>query len=182
MVFKELSQKLTSSLDFFVSELTKIRTGRASTALVEDMEIDAYGSKMRMKELGSISTPEPQVILIAPWDRSLLKEIEKALRQSSLGVNPVVGGDSIKVPVPPLTEERRKEMVKGIGFKLEECKTSMRNVRQEAMKDIDRTFAEKQIGEDEKFSRRDEVEDTVKDFMQRAEDAGNNKIEEILKI
>jgi ribosome recycling factor len=182
MLFKELNQKLTLSLEFFVSELTKIRTGRASTSLVENIEVEAYGSRMKIKELGSISVPEPQTITIAPWDRSLLKEIEKALRESSLGVNPVVGGDSIKVPVPALTEERRKEMVKNIGAKLEDCKNSMRNLRQDAMKQVDRAFSDKQIGEDDKFNQKEEVEEIVKDYIKRAEEASESKKEEILKI
>lgn len=182
MLFKELNQKLTLSLEFFVAELTKIRTGHASSALVENIELTAYGSRMKIKEVGSISVPEPQVIMISPWDKSLLKEVEKALRESSLGVNPIVGGDSVKVPIPALTEERRKEMVKAVGAKLEECKSSMRNLRQDAMKRIDKAFADKEIGEDDKFNQRQEVEDIVKDYIERAEVACESKKEEILKV
>jgi len=182
MLFKELNQKLTLSLEFFVAELTKIRTGRASTALVENIELDAYGGRMKIKEVASISVPEPQVVLIAPWDKSLLREIEKSLRESSLGVNPVVGGDSVKVPFPALTEERRKEMVKAIGVKLEECKNSMRSIRQDAMKQVDKAFADKQIGEDDKFNQKEEVEEIVKDYTKRVEEASETKKEEILRI
>ena len=182
MLFKELNQKLTLSLEFFVAELTKIRTGRASTALVENIEIDAYGGRMKIKEVGSISVPEPQTILIAPWDKSLLKEIEKALRESSLGVNPIVGGDSVKMPIPALTEDRRKEMGKMVGVKLEDCKTSMRSLRQDAMKQVDKAFADKEIGEDDKFNQKEEVEEIVKDYVKRAEEASDKKKEEILKI
>jgi ribosome recycling factor len=182
MLFKELNQKLTLSLEFFVAELTKIRTGRASTALVENIELEAYGSRMKIKEVGSISVPEPQTIVIAPWDRSLLKDIDKALRESSLGVNPVVGGDSVKVPIPALTEERRKDMVKTVGVKLEECKNSMRNIRQDVMKQIDKSFTDKEIGEDDKFNQKEEVEEIVKDYVKRAEEASDSKKEEILKV
>lgn len=182
MLFKELNQKLTLSLEFFVVELTKIRTGRASTALVENIELAAYGSRMKIKEVGSISVPESQTIMIAPWDKSLLREVEKALRESSLGVNPVVGGDSVKVPIPAPTEERRKEMVKMVSVKLEDCKNSMRNLRQDAMKRVDKAFADKEIGEDDKFNQKEEVEEIVKDYVTRAEGASENKKEEILKI
>lgn len=182
MLFKELNQKLTLSLEFFVAELTKIRTGRASTALVENIELAAYGSRMKIKEVGSISVPESQTIMIAPWDKSLLREVEKALRESSLGVNPVVGGDSVKVPIPAPTEERRKEMVKMVSVKLEDCKNSMRNLRQDAMKQVDKAFADKEIGEDDKFNQKEEVEEIVKDYVTRAEGASENKKEEILKI
>lgn len=182
MLFKELNQKLILSLEFFVGELTKIRTGRASAALVENMEIDAYGSRMKIKEVGSISVPEPQTILIAPWDKSLLKEIEKALRESSLGVNPIVGGDNVKMPIPALTEDRRKDMVKVIGAKLEDCKNSMRNIRQDAMKQVDKAFGDKEIGEDDKFNQKEEVEEIVKDYVKRAEEVSDKKKEEILQI
>lgn len=182
MLFKELNQKLILSLEFFVGELTKIRTGRASAALVENMEIDAYGSRMKIKEVGSISVPEPQTILIAPWDKSLLKEIEKALRESSLGVNPIVGGDNVKMPIPALTEDRRKDMVKVIGAKLEDCKNSMRNIRQDAMKQVDKAFGDKEIGEDDKFNQKEEVEEIVKDYVKRAEVLSDKKKEEILQI
>ena len=182
MLFKELNQKLILSLEFFVGELTKIRTGRASAALVENIEIDAYGSRMKIKEVGSISVPEPQTILIAPWDKSLLKEIEKALRESSLGVNPIVGGDSVKMPIPALTEDRRKDMVKVIGAKLEDCKNSMRSIRQDAMKQVDKAFGDKEIGEDDKFNQKEEVEEIVKDYVKRAEVLSDKKKEEILQI
>ncbi len=166
MIFKELNQKLTLSLEYFAAELTKIRTGRASTALVENIELDAYGSRMKIKEVGSISLPEPQTIVISPWDRSLLKEVDKALRESSLGVNPVVGGDMVKV----------------VGVKLEECKNSMRNLRQDAMKQVDKAFADKEIGEDDKFNQREEVEAIVKDYVERAEKISDDKKEDILKV
>lgn len=182
MLFKELNQKLTLSLEFFVAELTKIRTGRASTALVENIELEAYGGRMRIKEVASISVPESQTIVVAPWDRSLLKEIEKALCESSLGVNPVVGGDSVKVPVPALTEDRRKEMVKMVGGKLEDCKNSMRSLRQDAMKQVDKSFVDKEIGEDDKFNQKEEVEEIVKEYVKRAEEASEGKKEEILKV
>ncbi|PIS22170.1 ribosome recycling factor [candidate division WWE3 bacterium CG08_land_8_20_14_0_20_41_10] len=182
MLFKELNQKLTLSLEFFVGELTKIHTGRASTALVENIELEAYGGRMKIKEVGSISVPEPQTILIAPWDRSLLKDIEKALRESSLGVNPIVGGDSVKMPIPALTEDRRKEMSKMAGVKLEDCKNSMRSIRQDAMKQVDKAFGDKEIGEDDKFNQKEEVEEIVKDYVRRAEVLSDKKKEEILQI
>lgn len=182
MLFKELNQKLTLSLEFFAGELTKIRTGRASITLVEDLELEAYGGKMKLKEVASLAVPEAQTIVISPWDKSLLKEVEKALRESSLGVNPIVGGDSIKVPIPALTEDRRKDLVKAVGVKLEDCKNSMRNLRQDAMKQVDKAFADKEIGEDDKYNQREEVEAIVKDYVERAEKIADAKKEEVLKV
>jgi ribosome recycling factor len=149
---------------------------------VENLEVEAYGGRMKIKEIGSIAVPEPQTIVISPWDKSLLKEVDKALRESSLGVNPVVGGDSVKVPIPALTEDRRKEMVKAIGVKLEDCKNSIRNLRQDAMKHVDKAFADKEIGEDDKFNQREEVEAIVKDYVERAEKIADDKKEDILKV
>lgn len=182
MIFKELNQKLTLSLEFFAAELTKIRTGRASGSLVENIEVEAYGGKMKIKEVGTISVPEAQTIVITPWDKSLLKDIDKALRESTLDLNPITSGDGVKVPVPALTEDRRKEMVKTIGAKLEECKTSMRNIRQDAMKTVEKSFVDKEIGEDDKFNQKEEVENIVKDYIGRAEVICDTKKEEILKI
>lgn len=182
MPFKELNQKLTLSLEFFAGELTKIRAGRASSALVEDLELEAYGAKMKIKEIASVSVPEPQTIVITPWDKTLIKEVDRALRESALGVNPIAGGDSVKVPIPPLTEDRRKELVRAIGAKLEECKNSMRNLRQDAMKQIDKAFADKEIGEDDKFNQREEVEEIVRDYVARAEKIAEAKKEEVSKI
>ena len=182
MQVNDLSQKLALSLEYFISELTKIRTGRASSILVENIEVAAYGSKMKIKELGSISVPEPQVILISPWDKSLLSEIDKALRESTLGVNPITGSDTVKVVILSLTEERRKEMVKVVSTKLEECRNSVRNIRQDAMKEIDKAFADKEIGEDEKFSSKDKVEEVVKDFSHRADETAEKKKDDILRV
>jgi ribosome recycling factor len=182
MLFKDLNHKLTQALEFFVAELAKIRTGRASTALVEDLELDAYGGRMKLKEVGSLATPEPQTIMITPWDKSLMHDVDKALRESSLGVTPVVSGDNIKVPFPALTEDRRKDLVKVVGTKLEDCKNVMRGHRQDAMKQVDKTFTDKAIGEDDKFNQKEEVEAIVKDYVGRAEAASEAKKVEILTI
>lgn len=182
MLFKELNNKLTLTLEFLAAELTKIRTGKAAGVLVEDIEVDVYGSKMKIKELASISTPDPQTIIVSPWDKSIIKDVAKALQESSLGLNPIVGADSIKLVVPPLTEERRKELIKVVNEKLEECKNSMRNIRQEAMKQIDKAFSQKEIGEDDKYNQRQEVEDIFKEFAERAEKVAEMKRQDILNL
>ena len=178
----ELKSKLEATLEYLKGELAKIRTGRASPVLVQDVKVLAYDTSMSIKELGAISVPEPQVILISPWDRSLLKSIEKALRESDLGINPVTDGEHVRINIPALTEERRKEFTKMVAAKTEECKTSMRNVRQEAMKDIERDFEAKNITEDDKFTLKEEVEDEMKDYVTKAEELGEGKKSTLLEI
>lgn len=182
MQTSELKNKLNNSLEHFKSELSTIRTGRATPALIENVLVNAYESKMTIKELGSITIPDSQMIVISAWDKSLLKEIAGAIRESDLKLNPVVEGDTVKVPLPPLTEERRKEFTKLVSTKTEECKSSIRNVRQDAMKDIDKEFASKEIGEDEKFSKRKNVEEIVKEFVDRVDELAEYKKKSILEI
>jgi len=178
----ELKTKLNKTLEFLKSELSQIRTGRASPAFVETLTVDAYGSKMSIKELGSITALDSQTLLISPWDKNLVKEISKSITESDLKINAVVDGNSVRVPFPALTEERRKEFTKLASSKVEDCKTSIRSVRQDAMKDIDKAFSEKLIGEDEKFTQRDEVDKIVKEYSEKADELGEAKKQDLLKI
>jgi ribosome recycling factor len=182
MNITELKAKLQRSLDHLESELAQVRTGRATPALLENITVDAYGTKMTIKELGSISLLDPQNLLVQVWDRGLQPAVVSAIRESDLKVNPVIDGQNIRVPIPSLTEERRKEFVKVVSVKLEEAKNSMRNIRQEAMKVVDKDFSDKLIGEDEKFTRREEVEKAVKDFVSLADDIGEEKKSDLMKI
>ena len=116
---------------------------------------------MTLKELGSITLSDSQTIVVSPWDKSLLPQIRTAITESDLHLNPVDTGGTLKVPVPPLTEERRKELTKLVSQKVEATKQAIRNIRQDAMKDIDALFSEKKIGEDEKFTQKEDVEDVV---------------------
>ena len=182
MQIAELKTKLNASLEHLRVELSKIRTGRASPSLIEDILVDSYGSKMRIKELGSIIVSDAQTIVISPWDKGLLKSIEKAIRESGQSLNPATDGDVVRLPIPALTEDRRKEFVKTASSKVEEGKNSIRNARQDTMKDIDKSFSDKTISEDEKFTQKAEVEDVVKEFIKKAEELGENKKNEIMKI
>ena len=182
MTNSELKVKLDKSLEFLKSEMAQIRTGRANPGLLEDIVVEAYGAKMTVKELGSIMNLDPQTLVISPWDRGLLSSISKAIRDSEVKLNPVEESDRLRVPVPSLTEERRKEFSKLLSVKIEETKNTMRNVRQEAMKEIDRDFSDKLIGEDEKFRLKEEVEKIVKEFVEKAEELGEHKRQEIMTI
>jgi ribosome recycling factor len=178
----ELKLKLLKSIDFLKSELSQIRTGRASPSLIESILVDAYDSKMSVRELGTITVTDSQSLVVSPWDKSVLKPIAKAIRESGLGLNPIDEPDKVRVPVPALNEERRSELAKVVSGKVEECKNSLRNVRQDTMKSIDKEFTDKDISEDEKFSQKEEVEKTVKTFIEQAEELGEAKKRELLAI
>lgn len=182
MTNSELKSRLNKSLDFFKSELVKIRTGRATPSLIEDVTVEAYGAKMTLKELGSTTLLDTQNLTFSPWDKTLLKEIAKAILESGLGLNPVTDGETIRVPVPALTSDRRAELVKMVSAKAEAAKNTVRDIRQDAMKEIDRDFADKKIGEDPKFTLRDEVEKTIKDFISQIDALLDTKKEELLKV
>jgi ribosome recycling factor len=133
MTNSELKAKLSKPTEFFKQELSQIRTGRASPALVEAASIEAYGSHMTLRELGSITVLDPQNLVVVPWDKSLKNSIIKGIRDSGLGLNPVEDGERLRVPIPALTEERRKEFTKMVAAKAEEAKNVVRNIRQDAM-------------------------------------------------
>lgn len=177
-----LKMKLSKSIDFLKGELAQIRTGRASPTILENLVIDAYDSKMTLKELGSIAVSDAQTLTISTWDKSLTKIIANAIRDSELKLNPVVDGDLVRVPIPALTEDRRKDFVKLVSAKVEDCKNSMRSIRQDAMKEIEKDFTDKKIGEDDKFSEKEEVEKVIKEFAATAEELGDSKKQELMKI
>ncbi|EKD99479.1 MAG: hypothetical protein ACD_22C00251G0004 [uncultured bacterium] len=182
MLNSDLKLKLQKSVDFLKTEISQIRTGRASPSLLEDIAVEAYGSKMKVKELGSISSIDPQNLVVSPWDKGLATAIAAAIRDSDLKVNPIVDNGNIRVPIPSLTEDRRKEFVKIASQKVEEAKNAMRNIRQEAMKDIDKEFLDKKLGEDEKFTAKDVVEKTVKEFVTQADDLGEEKKTDLMRV
>ena len=182
MTTTELKSRLAKSLDFAKAEFNQIRTGRANPSLLEDVKVEAYGSFMSVKELGTIVIQDPQNIVVSPWDKGLLSAIAKAIREAGLNLNPVEDSDKIRVPLPSLTEERRKEMTKVITAKVEECKNVMRNVRQDAMKDVEKQFTDKEIGEDQKFKLKEEIEDVVKDYVSQVDSIGEAKKKDLMTI
>ncbi len=182
MLISELKSKLQKSLDFLETELAQIRTGRANPSLLESIQVDAYDSKVSIQELGSITIQEGQTILVTPWDKTLLNTIANAIRESDLKLNPVVTGDVLRVPIPPLTEDRRIELTKVVSQKVEDAKNSLRHIRQDAMKDIEEDFTAKRIGEDDKFKQKDDVEKVVKEYVSSADAIGESKKQDVLKV
>ena len=178
----EIRRDLTDAVEFFKNELSKIRTGRAASSLIEDISIDVYGSKMRIKELGSITVPEPQLIVVSPWDRSQIPSISKAINTSELNLNSSFDNEKVRVPVPPLSQERRSELAKIVSTKLEACKTTIRNLRNDVMKSVDKSFADKAISEDEKFQQKEEADKLIKEFTEQADSIAEDKKKSLMEL
>ena len=179
-IIKEIRPELEKVLSYLERELQKIRTERASPSLVEDIEVDCFGQKFTLKQLAAISIPKPREIIIQPWDKSYIEDIVKALgKNSRVGVNPVVDQNSIRVNLPPLSEEFRKELMRFVSEKQEEVKRTIRGWRDEAWRQIQEGFKEGKIREDDKFKGKDGLQDLVKEFNEKIEKMGEKKKTEI---
>lgn len=175
-------EKMDKTLELLKNELATLRVGRASSSLVENILVEAYGTKMRILELALISSPEPNRILIKAYDPGNVEPISRAILGANLGFSPVVDAEFIRITIPPLTTERREEMVKLIGQRLEGSRISIRQIRQEAMKEIDQDFEAKQFSEDEKFRFRGEIQKTVEEVNEKVENLGKAKEQELMEI
>ncbi len=175
MEISDFKNRLKEVVGFLTSEMSKIRSGRATPALVEDILVDYFGNKTPIKGLASISSPEPRTIVMEPWDKTVVDAIAKAITQAGLGAQPIVDGNKIRVSLPSLTEERRQEMVKVVSQKVEEAKIKARRVRDEAIKDI-----QQEKSEDIKFRRKEEIEKAMKENTQVLEDLKNKKEKELM--
>ncbi len=169
-------------LEFLKSDLSSLRTGRANAALVEDIPVEAYGSMMNVKGVASVLVPDAKTIMIEPWDKALTKEIEKAIRQAPIGVNPVVDGTRVRVTLPPLTEEGRRELTKIVGKKAEEAHIGLRAVREKIKDELTRLEKAKEISEDDRFRLQEALEAAVKLWNDRVRDMEAEKEQEIMTI
>jgi len=180
-----LSQKkpvFESVIDHLQKELGGLRTGRATPALVEDISVSAYDSMMEIKGLASIQAQDAKTLVIDPWDKSLLKNIEKAIRDAGVGLSPVVDSTVIRIMMPAMTEENRRTMVKKMKEYLEDARIALRQVREEARDAAGKMEKEKQISEDEKFKLLDEIDKMTKEFTDHVEAIGEKKEEEIMTV
>ncbi len=164
----------------FKIELTSLHVGRATPALVENILVDCYGSKIPIKQLASISALEPRILIIEPWDKNNLSSLEKAILASNLNLNPIVDKNLIRISIPPLTEERRLEMLKVLGSKLEETKIKYRGDRDKIIKELNESFDAKKITEDEKFKIKEEIKKLIDLTYKNLENLLKLKEEEII--
>ncbi len=169
-------------IDFLKTDIAGLRTGRASTAMVENIMVEAYGTRQSLRATASIIVSDAKTLTIDPWDKSLLGAVEKGIRDSSLGINPMNDGRIIRLALPELTSERRQELVKVLHQKLEQAKISVRKVREEVRELIAAEEKDKTITEDDKFSLQDELEKMVKEFNEEIKAIGDDKEAEIMKV
>ncbi|MFA4817159.1 MAG: ribosome recycling factor [Parcubacteria group bacterium] len=174
--------EMENSIEHFKEELNQLRTGRASTALVENILVDYYGAKSPMKQVASITIPEPRTIVISPWDKGSLVGIESAIRESQLNLNPMNDGNVVRINIPQLTEDRRKELVKVLNQKAEEARISIRKHREDVWEEIQEMEKSGKIGEDDKFSGKDKLQEVVDGYNSVVEDIRKKKEEEIMTV
>jgi ribosome recycling factor len=170
------------AIDALRRDLATIRTGRASPSLVERLPVDYYGSSTPLNQLAGISVPEPRMLVIQPWDRGSMAAIEKAIRKSELGLNPTNDGQVVRIAIPPLTEERRKQLVKLVHGHVEEGKVALRNIRRDAMTHVKELLGEKLIGEDDERRAEHQVDELTRRYVSDAERVGKAKEQEVLEV
>ena len=183
---KELSGDLKRRMDQAVaslqSTLASTRTGRASVHMLDQVKVDYYGTPTPISQLGQVSTPEPQLILISPWDPTVLKDIEKAITVAHLGFNPQSDGKVVRIPVPPMTEERRRDVCKHLSRVLEEQRTAVRNVRRDGNDALKKLAKDKKISEDEEKRSQEEVQKMTDEEIRRMEELTRKKEAEVMQI
>ena len=178
----DLSKRMDGAISSFNGDLAGLRTGRASTSMVDGILVDAYGQKMPLDQVGSISVPEARMISIQVWDKGLVIAVEKSIHESGLGLNPQVDGELIRIPIPELNEERREELSKIAGKYAEQAKISIRNVRRDGMDEIKKIEKEGSVGKDRAKDLEGEVQDLTDDYIKRIDDILSQKETEIRQV
>ncbi|MFQ5664402.1 MAG: ribosome recycling factor [Terriglobia bacterium] len=174
--------RMEKTVEDFRRELGHLRSGRASVTLLEDIRVDYYGTATPINQLARLATPEPTLLVVQPFDPSVTPAVEKAIRSAELGLNPVNDGKVLRVPIPPLTEERRKELVKHLHSVLESHKTAARNIRRDSKVAIESLFKEKKISEDDKHHGITELDKLTHEYTEKLDALSKNKEKEILEI
>jgi ribosome recycling factor len=178
----DLKRRMDQSVADFQASLAATRTGRASVHMLDQIKVDYYGTLTPINQMAQVSAPEPQLILISPWDPTILKEVEKAIQTSDLGFNPISDGKVIRVPVPPMTEERRRDVCKHINKVLEEHRTAVRNVRRDGNEALKKLTKDKKISEDEEKRALEEVQKMTDAEIRRMEELSQKKEAEVMQV
>jgi ribosome recycling factor len=178
----DLKRRMEQSVTDFQANLASTRTGRASVHMLDQIKVDYYGTPTPINQLAQVSSPEAQLILISPWDPTVLKEIEKAIRTSDLGFNPLTDGKVVRVPVPPMTEERRRDVCKHINKVLEDHRTAVRNVRRDGNDALKKLAKEKKISEDDEKRALEEIQKLTNDEILRMEELSRKKEAEVMQV
>lgn len=179
---KDLKHRMDTTLEVVKKEFAGLRTGRASVNLLDPITVDAYGSQMPLNQVASVGAPEPRMLTVQVWDKGQVKAVEKAIRESNLGLNPAVEGQMLRVPIPPLNEERREELKKVAGKYAEDGKVAVRNVRRDGNDQLKKMEKDNEISEDESHQYQDEVQKMTDSVIKQIDDALASKQEEIMQV
>lgn len=174
--------RMEKAVEDFRRDLAGVRTGRANVSLLDAIRVDYHGTPLPLNQIGTLTVPDPMTILVAPWDPSIVAAVDKAIRSSDLGLNPATDGKVIRIPIPPLTEERRKELVKHMHKVLENHRTAVRNIRRDVKEAVEKLEKEKKISEDERKRSLDELEKVTHQETKKIEDLSAAKEKEILEM
>ena len=177
-----IKQRMDKALISFQGDLNSIRVGRASLNMLDPISVDVYGSKMPINQVGNISTPEPRLLIVSVWDASNVQQVEKAIRESNLGFNPMTEGNLIRIPIPSLSEDRRKELVKVAGKYAENSRISIRNIRRDLIEEVRKKEKNSEISKDDKHKNEEIVQKITDDYINNIEKILENKEKEILEI
>jgi ribosome recycling factor len=181
-VYEDCKDRMNKVIANLEKDFKRLRTGRASVSLLEGIRVDYYGASTPLNQLATLSVPEPRLILIQPWDQTAIGEVEKAILKSELGLTPMNDGKIIRINIPPLTEERRRDLVKLVKKMAEEAKVAVRNVRRDANEMIKDLKKEKEISEDDAFKAQEEVQKITDDFIKKVDELSAAKEKEILEV
>ncbi|MGA0607109.1 ribosome recycling factor [Phenylobacterium sp. VNQ135] len=177
--YKDRMEKAVAALK---EEFGSLRTGRASASLLDQIHVEAYGSSMPLNQVAAVSVPEPRMISVNVWDRGMVVSVEKAIRQSDLGLNPVVDGQNLRIPIPPLTEERRKDLAKIAGKYAEQQRVAVRNIRRDANEDLRKAQKDNVISQDEEKRMETDVQKMTDEAIKRIDEALKTKEQEIMQV
>jgi ribosome recycling factor len=181
-VLSKYRDRMDKAVAALKDEFASLRTGRASSSLLDQINVEAYGSTMPINQVAAISVPEPRMITVNVWDKGMVVSVEKAIRSSNLGLNPVVDGQSLRIPIPPLTEERRKDLAKVAGKYAEQQKVAVRNVRRDANDDLKKAEKDGAINQDEHKRMEAEVQKLTDEAIKRVDEALKTKEQEIMHV
>ena len=181
-IFEDVKRKMNKVLEVMAQDLARVRTGRASVALLEGIKVEAYNASMPLPQVASLAAPEPRLLTVQPWDPTLLGDIEKAILKSDLGLTPTNDGKIIRLPIPALTTDRRKELVKVVKKMAEDGKVALRNVRRDANERLKDLKKDKEISEDDAHRAQDEVQKLTDDFIKKVDAQAAEKEKEIMSF
>jgi ribosome recycling factor len=181
-VMEDVESRMNKSVEVLRDDLVSIRTGRASPALVEKLTVEYYGIPTPLIQLAGITAPEPRLLVIQPWDVNAFKDIERAILTSDLGLTPSSDGRVIRLAIPFLTEERRRDLVKLVKQRVEECKIALRNIRRDGINDLEEMKDEKLLSEDEFYRAKDKLQELTEKYYESAEQVGELKEQEIMEV